>query len=158
MRAWTFVSLSCLFCYLCWTVFDCMASFETLRATPAVAPKTRPLLLIWVLPLLLGAQLFCFNSNSSTQIWAPKHIPERMIEGTHSSVSFYSSSFFFLWTWTQLEYWAGYCRMSCTCKGREREHALRLGHPMEDGGCPVGPTGMGSGGEIWVTSQIWDLK
>jgi len=25
---------------------------------------------------------------------------------------------------------------------REREHVLGLGHAMEDGGCPVGPTGM----------------
>jgi len=41
---------------------------------------------------------------------------------------------------------------------REREHALGLGHAMEDGGCPVGPTGMGSGGEIWVPSQIWGLE
>jgi hypothetical protein len=32
----------------------------------------------------------------------------------------------------------------------ERERALGLGHTMEDGGCPVGPTGMGSWREIWV--------
>jgi len=31
---------------------------------------------------------------------------------------------------------------------REREHALGLGHAMEDGGCSVRPTGMRSGGEI----------
>ena len=31
---------------------------------------------------------------------------------------------------------------------------MGLGHAMEDGGCPIGPTGMGSGGEIWVSSQI----
>ena len=37
---------------------------------------------------------------------------------------------------------------------RERERELGLGHAMEDGGCPVGPTGMGSGEEIWVPSQI----
>jgi len=30
---------------------------------------------------------------------------------------------------------------------RERKHALGLGHAMEDRGCPVGPTGMKSGGE-----------
>jgi hypothetical protein len=29
---------------------------------------------------------------------------------------------------------------------------------MEDGGCPVGPTGIGSEGEIWVPNQIWGLE
>ena len=37
---------------------------------------------------------------------------------------------------------------------REREYALGLGHAMENVGCPVGPTGIGSGGEIWVSNQI----
>jgi hypothetical protein len=41
---------------------------------------------------------------------------------------------------------------------REREHTLRLGHAMEDGGCLVGPTGIESVGEIWVPSQIWGLE
>jgi len=41
---------------------------------------------------------------------------------------------------------------------RQREHALGQGHTMEDGGCPVGPTGIGYGGEIWVASQIWGLE
>ena len=40
---------------------------------------------------------------------------------------------------------------------RERERALGLRHAMEDGGCPVGLTGMGSGGEIWVPNQIWGV-
>jgi len=31
---------------------------------------------------------------------------------------------------------------------REREYALGLGHAMEGRGYPVGPTGMGSVGEI----------
>jgi len=41
---------------------------------------------------------------------------------------------------------------------RERKSALGLGQAMEDGGCPVGPTEMGSGGEIWVPNQIWGLE
>jgi len=41
---------------------------------------------------------------------------------------------------------------------REMEHALGLGHAMEDGGCPVGPRGMGFGGEIWAPNQIWGLE
>jgi len=41
---------------------------------------------------------------------------------------------------------------------REREHALGIGHAMEDGGCPVGATGMGSGKEIWMPNQIWGLE
>jgi hypothetical protein len=31
---------------------------------------------------------------------------------------------------------------------REREPALGLGHAMENGGCPIRPTRMGSGEEI----------
>ena len=48
-----------------------------LRATPAVALKIRPLLLISMLPLplLLGVHLVCFNSNSTTQIWTLKPVP-----------------------------------------------------------------------------------
>ena len=41
---------------------------------------------------------------------------------------------------------------------RGRERALGLGYTMEDGGCHVGPTGMGSEGEIWVPNQIWGLE
>ena len=41
---------------------------------------------------------------------------------------------------------------------RERERALGLEHVMEDGGCPVGPTRIGSGGGIWVPTQIWGLE
>ena len=41
---------------------------------------------------------------------------------------------------------------------REREHALGLGHAMEDEGCPVGSTEMRSEGEIWVPNQIWGLE
>jgi len=37
---------------------------------------------------------------------------------------------------------------------REREHMLGLGHTMEDGGCPIGPTGMGS--EEWgLRNGVW---
>jgi hypothetical protein len=45
---------------------------DELRATPAVAPKVGPLLFIWVLLLLLGVQNFCFHSNHTTQMKAPK--------------------------------------------------------------------------------------
>jgi len=42
---------------------------------------------------------------------------------------------------------------------RERGSMLwGLEHAMEDGGCPVEPTGMGSGKEIWMPSQIWSLE
>ena len=33
---------------------------------------------------------------------------------------------------------------------REREHAMGLEHVMEDEGCLIGPTRIGSDGGIWV--------
>jgi len=48
---------------------------EALRATPAVAQKTRPLLLIWVLPYFLG-----FNIFASTPTVAPKLEPPNLFQ------------------------------------------------------------------------------
>ena len=63
-----------------------IVSTTFLRANPAVAPKTGPLFFIWVLPLLLGAQNFCFHSNSTAQMKAPRSKLADNDMGTHSSL------------------------------------------------------------------------
>ena len=49
------------------TIYVFFSSFEgDIRATPAVAHKTGPVLFIWVLSVFLGVQNFFFHSTSTT--------------------------------------------------------------------------------------------